>query len=108
MKCDDYNSFFELDLIQDSLNSSSNHHLRTSALKGKLKDELNPIRTKINKELETIASEVPNVLSINWDKTLENREINVTIKISDEEKLDSYATLLQDQKIIIKRMLDKL
>lgn len=108
MKCDDYHSFFEHDIIQESLKSSSNHHLRTSVLKDTLKDELNPIRTKINKELEIIALDVPNVLSINWDKTLENKEINVTIKISDEEQLDSFSTLLQNQKTIFKHMLDKL
>ncbi|RAP28166.1 hypothetical protein DID78_05330 [Candidatus Marinamargulisbacteria bacterium SCGC AG-343-D04] len=107
-QCDDYNAFFQLECIQDSIASSTNHHFRTSCLREKLLQSLNPVQTQVNKQLKSLASQVSGSMTLNWDKSLENKQIDVTMRLTDDSQCEALSDSLKKSRGIIQSMLDLL
>ena len=69
---------------------------KINSIRQYLYDQCHPTLTKTNAIIKTHLDTLPKVLSPNWDKSLENKEITLTVNIHSKETLDSIAKTLNE------------
>ncbi len=108
----DLDEFIEGSGINDILESSLSPRDKTEEIRRIIRIKRFPLLSEANDKItETVnALELPNDISFNWDRTLENRNIDIKINIKDPEKLKELLDTLKTKKIkdAIKKVLDEL
>jgi hypothetical protein len=98
--------------VKDIFDSEMPPKKKTEALRRLLFKRRHPVLTGTNEEIERAVDEMslPENISVSWDRTLENKELIIKMKILSPEHLIYSMNILNKEKILegVKKILDKL
>ena len=79
-------------------NDSLTLHSRTELFKSTLKELRLPTLTTLNKHMSSLVDtlNLPQQVSINWDKTLENPGIDLSVKLTSKDELATFVSYLNN------------
>ena len=98
--------------VQEIIRSSMSPRDKTERLRKFIHAKRFPVLTETNKRIEDTISELnlPERITVKWDRTLENRHLEVTVHVSKAEQLAELLTTLNSAKVkkAVKDILDEL
>jgi hypothetical protein len=98
--------------VQDIIRSSMNPRDKTERLRKLIHMKRFPVLTEINARIENKISELnlPEHIAVKWDRSLENKNVEVTVHVSDSGQLEKLLKTLNsgEMKKAVKDILDEL
>lgn len=98
--------------VQEVILSSMSPRDKTERLRKLIHAKRFPVLSEINTRIEEKVSQLnlPENISVNWDRTLENKNVGITVQVSDAEQLAAFLKTLNsvEMKKAVEEMLDEL
>jgi len=98
--------------VQDIIRSSMSPRDKTERLRKFIHAKRFPVLTEVNTRIEDTISELnlPERITVKWDRTLENKHVEVTVHVSKSEQLEELLRTLNSAEVkkAVKDILDKL
>jgi hypothetical protein len=98
--------------LSNTLNSDKNVHEKTLLFRNIISNKCFPILIKTNKKIEAIKTEmdIPKTVNIKWDRTLEEKEVSIDIKLKASDDLQKTLKIFSQTDFSdgIDRILEKL
>jgi len=98
--------------VQGIIRSSTNPRDKTERLRKFIHAKRFPVLTEINTKIENTISELnlPEGITVKWDRTLENKNVDVTVHVSKSEQLEELLKMLNSAEVkkALRDILDEL
>ncbi|RJQ17518.1 MAG: hypothetical protein C4560_08835 [Nitrospiraceae bacterium] len=98
--------------VHEIMGSPLGHRERTERLRSFIHKKRFPVLSETNKRIEGKVAQLylPKNISLDWDRTLENKNLDITLHVQDIEKLKDLLDVLNSDamKEAVKGMLDEL
>ena len=94
--------YFAQPFLQEILQSDNSPNGRTVALKQGLIKKVKPMLTKLNDDIQHAIQSLhlPPHITVDWDRSLEEKQLTVSFKSTQEKQLAETISLLQDPLIL--------
>jgi Trm5-related predicted tRNA methylase len=98
--------------VQEVILSSMSPRDKTERLRRLIHAKRFPVLSEINKRIEEKVSQLhlPESISLNWDRTLENKNVEIIVRLHDHDKFEGSLKTLDssEMKKAVKDILDEL